>query len=154
MDHVERETRRKIQHLAERAIRRGGYQTGRKMFIKTANPFVSLMIIRVMMKLWRRYKNEHNVRVKEYALKGIENYESDKEDNIFGDGGVVALHGRQEEEPPQLQPPAPMISATQLAVEEFTGLKTTPRKVGMPQGESSAKKSLKETSRHTTPKKQ
>lgn len=73
------ETRKKITHLAEKAARRARYQASRKNFIKTANPFISIMLGRMMIKLWVKYNKEHQDRVNEHAAKGIYNYKSDDE---------------------------------------------------------------------------
>ena len=76
----ERDVRRKIQQLAEKAAKRGWYQTGRKVFIKAANPFVSLMILRVTIKLWKKYNLQHKQRVEEHNERGEFNYESSIDD--------------------------------------------------------------------------
>jgi len=77
------EMRRKINAMAEKAIKKAHYKTSRKNAVNRANPFVSLMILRMTVKLWKKYRIEHEQRVKEYAEKGIENYASDKEEDLM-----------------------------------------------------------------------
>ena len=77
----EKETRRKIQSMAEKAAKKGHYKTVRKAFIQTASPFVSLMVIRMTIKLWRKYNKQHKEKVEEHASRGIMNYESSREED-------------------------------------------------------------------------
>eukprot|EP01022_Parablepharisma_sp_SALTPOND_P002408 TRINITY_DN1098_c0_g1_i2.p6 TRINITY_DN1098_c0_g1~~TRINITY_DN1098_c0_g1_i2.p6 ORF type:complete len:191 (+),score=16.60 TRINITY_DN1098_c0_g1_i2:1620-2192(+) len=146
----ERATMRKIQHLAEKAAKRGRYQTARKTFIKTANPFVSLMIMRVTLKLWKKYNKQHKQRVEEYASKGIYNYESsvEEEDEYVPNELQLPVPDKGNEEVSK----HPMITPTQLAIEEFSNFGPRPKANNVVRADSALKASLKGTMRKSIPK--
>ncbi len=122
----ERETRHKIHSLAERAAKRGRYQTARKAFIKTASPFVSLMLLRVTLKLWRKYNIQHKVRVDDHAKKGELNYESSAEEEEYMPSNLQTPTQRRHAQVPE--PSAGVEAIVNDFMSEITKRKPSPMK--------------------------